>query len=291
VAWNSLDILVVEGKKRLPISKLIMLDPRGEIDEAMATERFEQVRAILYPIGDESRARELARFAPGAAILCRDDLESILALVQNDFKKRVPPLKGVVLVGGLSTRMKLDKAGLSYRDGQSQARRSVDLLSSFCNEVFLAAREDQELPTDCDGTTRINDRFVSFGPVGGILTALIHDPFSAWFVLSCDLPLIEAEDLRQLVGERDPLSVATAFCSQGGAVLEDAGRIPEPLIAIYEPKARTRLLGGLIRGVESPRWLLRIGSTKLVSPMRNAALFNANRSEEYRQALMDLSVE
>ncbi len=289
-AWHSLDVLLVEGKKRLPVPKLILLDPRGEIDRAMATERFEQVRAILYPKGERLRAQELAPFVPDATILCRDDLESILALLRNDFRSRVPPLKGIVLVGGLSTRMGCDKASMSYRDGESQARRSAELLKGFCDEVFLSAREGQELPPDCGTIARINDRFVGFGPIGGILTALDYDPFAAWFVLSCDLPFIETEDLRQLVGERDPLNLATAFCSQNGSRPEETDYLPEPLIAIYEPKARTRLLGGLMRGVGSPRSLLSLGGTKLVAPIRKRALFNANKREEYRQALGSLRV-
>ena len=53
----------------------------------------------------------------------------------------IPPLYGLVLTGGRSTRMGRDKAALEY-GGQAQADRAFDLLARVCDKVFVSARAD-----------------------------------------------------------------------------------------------------------------------------------------------------
>jgi molybdopterin-guanine dinucleotide biosynthesis protein A len=217
-------------------------------------------------------------------VVCRDDVESLVDLLHDERQRRVPPINGLVLAGGRSSRMGRDKASIEYR-GRSEARRAADLLAPRCNRVVVSSRADQALPGDCGGLERINDRFVGFGPLGGILTAMSEDARAAWLVVSCDLPLLEAGDVEQLVRARNPLRVATAFASHASASCADDELLPEPLCAIYEPKARGRMLAMLARGALCPRWILRTGGTALVEPARGEAVFNANDAEEYEQAL------
>jgi molybdopterin-guanine dinucleotide biosynthesis protein A len=113
--------------------------------------------------------------------------------------------------------------------------------------------------------------------LGGILTALHEDPHAAWLILSCDLPLLRAEDVQQLLAHRDIFQIATCFTG--------TDELPEPLCAIYEPKARPRLLSFLALGAQCPRWILRNGGAKLLTPTYARAVFNANTPEEYDEAL------
>ena len=48
-----------------------------------------------------------------------------------------PPLYGLVLTGGHSTRMQRDKAALSYQ-GRSQLDRAMELLSSCVQQAFVS---------------------------------------------------------------------------------------------------------------------------------------------------------
>ena len=53
-----------------------------------------------------------------------------------------PPLYGLVLAGGRSTRMRRDKATLSYQ-GRSQLDRAMELLGSCVQQAFVSVRPDQ----------------------------------------------------------------------------------------------------------------------------------------------------
>lgn len=287
------DVLVVEDSYRSEPPKLLLLDPCGAVEEAVsdrtavedprsagpsAADPFESVRAVLHPTSEAERGRELARCLGGVRALCRDDMDGILALLEHEWLSRRPPLKGLVLAGGASTRMGRDKASIDYRRGVSQARRAAELALAVCGEVVISTRAGQALPKDCVGFSRTHDRFEGFGPMGGILTALSNDPKSAWLVQSCDLPLLERADLEKLITARDRFKVATAFGSTPKL-------LPEPLCAIYEPKARGRMLATMAHGAVGPRWMLRLGGTKLVRPVNESALFNANEVADYERAV------
>ena len=53
-----------------------------------------------------------------------------------------PPLYGLVLAGGRSTRMQRDKATLSYQ-GKNQLDRAMDLLDPHVAQAFVSVRADQ----------------------------------------------------------------------------------------------------------------------------------------------------
>jgi len=54
----------------------------------------------------------------------------------------IAPLIGLVLVGGRSARMRVDKASLIYH-GKPQTKHCLDLLKPFCEKSFLSCRADQ----------------------------------------------------------------------------------------------------------------------------------------------------
>ena len=83
------------------------------------------------------------------------------------------------------------------------------------------------------------DSVAGEGPIVGIRSALAANPNVAWLVLACDLPFLSDAALSQLLRERDPAAVATAYRSTHDG-------LPEPLCAIWEPAAarRTRRLRG-----------------------------------------------
>ena len=122
------------------------------------------------------------------------------------------------------------------------------------------------------------DRFCDFGPLGGMLSAFSHSPEASWFVLACDLPYIDQKLLEHIVQQRDPLRMATAYKSA-------EGQLPEPMCAIYEPKIRGRLFDSLKMNRLCPRKILIQSSIKLLEPLREQALYNANQFHEYEQVL------
>jgi len=188
------------------------------------------------------------------------------------------PLHGLVLAGGKSTRMKKDKSLLEYH-GKEQVSYCFDLLSQFCDRVFVSNRKDQARLAAHKKMPQIHDVFVDIGPLGGILSAMIRDPEAAWLVLACDLPFVNGSTIGTLVKKRNSSRMATAYRSA-----YEPG-LPEPLCAIYEPKALFRILQFLARGIQCPRAILRRSDTRLIMQTQSASLDNVNNPQEYRKAL------
>lgn len=153
-------------------------------------------------------------------------------------------MKGLLLVGGKSSRMGTDKAGLILRDGLSQRERGLELLSKVCEEVFLSTSSDTGQPNT------IPDTFGPIGPLGAIASAQKADPDAAWLVLACDLPLLEEHHLESLISNRDPNQDSTYFMSATDG-------LPEPLCAIWEPSSATAVRTAIESGVACPRSVLK----------------------------------
>ncbi len=85
---------------------------------------------------------------------------------------------GVVLAGGLSSRMGNDKAMLSI-DGRSLLQHQVDLLMPLCAKVLVSG--------DYPGFECVPDAVDRCGPLGGIYSVALHCPDSALLVISVDM--------------------------------------------------------------------------------------------------------
>jgi molybdopterin-guanine dinucleotide biosynthesis protein A len=176
--------------------------------------------------------------------------------------------------------MGTDKAALAYH-GQPQTRRGLDLLAPFCAQAFVSCRAEQGNDPAFAGLPQIHDAFLGLGPLGGILSALRAHPGAAFLVIACDLPFLDPATLGALAQGRDPLRVATAFAgAQDG--------LPEPLCAIYEPRAYARALQLVGQGVDCPRKLILQSSSALLPAPDLRALRNVNDPGEYREALASL---
>lgn len=153
-------------------------------------------------------------------------------------------MKGLLLVGGKSSRMGTDKAGLVLRDGLSQQERGLELLGKVCEQVFLSTAQDTGEPNT------ITDAFGPIGPLGAIASAQKADADAAWLVLACDLPLIEEQHLKCLISNRDQNQHATYFMSASDG-------LPEPLCAIWEPSSAAGVHTAIENGQACPRSVLK----------------------------------
>jgi len=184
-------------------------------------------------------------------------------------------LYGLVLSGGKSTRMGLDKGVIQYHD-LPQREHLYNLLSKVCTRTFLSIREEQ-VNDISKGLDTIIDMDEYKGPFNGLLTAHSIYPEVAWFVIACDLPLIDLNAINQLINLRDSSKVATAFATR------ESG-LPEPLAAIWEPGGLAKSINYLEHTTSScPRKYLINSDIKLVFPKDDIVLMNANSEEDYRE--------
>src|SRR5437016_14011967 len=87
----------------------------------------------------------------------------------------VPPLYGLVLAGGRSTRMRRDKAALAYQ-GRTQLERAMALLSAHVARAFVSVRADQGSDAVRARFAQISDAHENLGPIAGLLAAPAQPP-------------------------------------------------------------------------------------------------------------------
>ncbi len=277
------DLVLVNGNHFRARQQIVLLDPRKSL--AHKLDKLTDVQAFVLAEGVTEIPDYLRGHLPHHAALpqfAQADVAGLAAWVQQWLLARRPPLRGLVLAGGLSQRMQTDKGRLHYgAAGREQREVAAALLADVCQDVFVSCRAEQaaELPA---GLVPLPDRFLGLGPLGGILSALQHDPNAAWLVLACDLPFLTAGTLRGLVAGRQPGRLATAFQSPGN-------EFPEPLITIFEPRAYPELLRFLGMGYSCPRKMLINSDINLLPTPGGDALRNVNTPAERAAAQQQLA--
>jgi molybdopterin-guanine dinucleotide biosynthesis protein A len=182
-------------------------------------------------------------------------------------------LYGLVLAGGRSRRMQRDKAALDY-GGQPALVRTMRLLEPHVRAAFVSVRADQRDDPQRAGFAHIVDQLVDQGPIAGIQAALHAHPDKAWLVLACDLPFLGVTALQALIDARAPHRIATAYRSSYDGK-------PEPLCAIFEPRAGAAIDAWIQSGHVCPREFLTQSDALLLDAVDPHALDNINTTEEY----------
>jgi len=188
----------------------------------------------------------------------------------------MPPLYGLVLAGGRSTRMQRDKAMLEYA-GRSQLERAVELITPLLERVFVSVRPDQTGDPLRARFAQIVDSGGVAGPIAGIVAAQARHPDAAWLVLACDLPLLDQQTVAHLLRSRRAERQATAYRSTHDG-------LPEPLCAIYEPSSREAIRAHVASGRDCPRKFLINADTELIDQPQPGALDNVNTPQDYGSA-------
>lgn len=128
-------------------------------------------------------------------------------------------LAGVVLCGGLSRRMGVDKATITF-DGTTLVERALARLGAICDPVFIAPGD---VPLSVPGRLAVVDALTAAGPLGGLVAALRASPHRLLAAVAVDMPWIDP----RLIG-----MLAVRIGDHDVAVCETAGDV-EPLHAVY----------------------------------------------------------
>jgi molybdopterin-guanine dinucleotide biosynthesis protein A len=272
------DAVLVNGNHFKAKRQIVVIDAKKEESLKRKLDRLDNVVLILLA-NKESRVypwlKEALDNFESIPQMKLDDVAGVGILLEQRLQAVKAPLYGLVLVGGKSTRMGEDKGSLDYH-GVPQQTYTENLLQRYCQKVYVSCRADQS-----DGIDHaIPDTFTGLGPFGGILSAFREEPEAAWLVLACDLPLVDNATLEKLVTNRNPSKVATAYHSP-------VNKFPEPLIAIWEPRAYPMLLEFLAQGYSCPRKVLINTEVELLDADDPNTLRNANTPEE-RAAIKEI---
>jgi molybdopterin-guanine dinucleotide biosynthesis protein A len=184
-------------------------------------------------------------------------------------------VQSLVLAGGASRRMGMDKALISYH-GEPQVRRLAAMMESAAGPVYVSVRSNQLTEPGFQGLRLLCDQVEDIGPLAGLLAAFMLERGCAWLAAAVDLPWISAATLERLLSARDPACFATAYRIP-------RTELPEPVCAIYEPA----ILPVLERALRNKRYslmLLRDVPLKLVEPADERELRGVNEPGEFRAA-------
>ncbi len=133
------------------------------------------------------------------------------------------------MIGGRSSRMGQPKHLITDATGKTWVEHTSSLLTPYVDEVVLSGKG--EIPESVSHLQRLTDIEGVKGPLTGILAAMRWQPKCCWLLLACDMPHIEKAALQWLLSSRSPSSHGTVprLTSDG---------FYEPLLALYEPKAK-----------------------------------------------------
>lgn len=271
---SSLDAVLVNGNHFLASRQIVIIDPRKDL--AKKLDRLTNVKLLILS-SDQAEIPAVVKdkIPHGTPAFHIDEIRSIADWLLEQIQTSVPPIQALVLAGGESSRMKSDK-GLIFYHGLPQREFLYQLLESSGLAPHLSIRQSQQSSAP-DTMKAIPDTFLGLGPYGGILSAFQHNPNVAWLTIACDLPLLEEKHLQQLVKNRNPSKIATAFFNPDT-------QFPEPLITLWEPKAYPVLLQFLSQGMSCPRKVLINSEIELVKPDDTAFMMNANTPEDRDKA-------
>ena len=161
---------------------------------------------------------------------------------------KTEPVKfaGLVLAGGLSSRMGTNKALLQAQPGSRPLIQIVvdKVRQAGAQEVLIIANLRQ--PYEFLGLKIVEDTIVGAGPLGGILTGLLASSYEHNLVVACDMPNINPHLIRHMavLNENYDIVVPRWYDSSGTAHVE-------PLHAIYSRAALPKLEACIALGVYS----------------------------------------
>ncbi len=271
------DYVFINGNHYQGVKQILILDEEKEASVLKRLEQLDRIQFVIKLKKDKEYFSFLEEKYPQIKnITCYtiDEIDKISNHINNLIQEKIAAVKGLVLVGGKSTRMGQDKSNLDYF-GKPQKIVAKQLLESNKLETFYSVQNASEYDDE------IHDKFLNLGPFGGICSAFQKDPNAAWFVLATDVPFVNDQIIKLLLNQRNPGKIATAIKGKG----KD---FPEPLITIYEPKAYPILLQYLAQGYSCPRKAL-INSEVEIVEVDDDFIRNVNTPVDFTNAKNEIN--
>lgn len=184
----------------------------------------------------------------------------------------------IILAGGKSERMGLDKACLPHH-GMTFLEHTITTLMTMTSQVVVVADRADKYPLPCGRV--IADIYPDCGPVGGILTGLMYAGEGLHYVVACDMPHLNTNLLSLLMKADDPGT---------DVIVPEFGGQVQPLCGLYRHTAIPKLMKFLEDGGRAAREALNVlfikkvgeGVLRRIDPS-GLSFTNVNTPEEYEQ--------
>lgn len=181
-------------------------------------------------------------------------------------------IKALILCGGRSERMGMDKYKVVYTGKRSHLSRTVSLLDQLQIATFLSCQKDQsDIQSNCPVIVdEVNDQ----GPLSGIISAF-NTYEQPWLVIPCDMPFITEKCVAYLLNARKVHADVNLF--------QNSERL-HPLPAIWEPSGLQKARLAFDSGERSLMKVIHALSVNAVEPINSNWLINVNTAEELSNA-------
>lgn len=181
-------------------------------------------------------------------------------------------LIGVVLMGGKSSRMGMDKSLLEI-DNQPLYKIAGKKLAFYCNQVFLSVNEKQPTENNYD-YPYITDRYEGEGPIGAMLSCMdrIEGPI---LFLACDMPYISENDIKALINLKNKNNICSTY-------FHPQREMYEPLFSIWEPNSKTVLEPYFASGNRSLQRFLHQQNVPKINMPNPENFININHPDEWK---------
>ena len=187
------------------------------------------------------------------------------------------PITALILAGGKSSRMGRDKALLKFGE-KTILEDLVQLTASIFGETFvITSQHNNYQHLHLRGAVILNDLWKNKGPLAGLYTGLSYSTHQVSCVLTCDMPLVNASLLRELIAfwQED----YDAVCPE-----DSEGRL-QPFPGIYCRSVRHFIRLLLDRGETAMRRLFDILAIRplILDKKKSEVLANMNTLKDYEQ--------
>lgn len=277
IQFSQFDFVFINGNHYQSTKQVLIVNPEKEASVLKRIDQLNNIQFIIKPTKETPLfdfLEDKYSTIQNTVSYTVNEIDNIADHIESFIQEKKASVKGLVLVGGKSTRMGMDKSELHYF-GKSQKKYVSEILEKNELETYESVAVFSEKPTE------IHDTFLNLGAFGGICSAFQKDPNSAWLVLAIDVPFVDEHLIKLLLEKRNSSKVATAIKGKNK-------QFPEPLITIYEPKAYPILLQYLAQGYSCPRKMLINNDVEIVE-VDDSYIRNINTLEEFESAKKELS--
>lgn len=187
-------------------------------------------------------------------------------------------ITGIILAGGKSSRMGVNKSFLKLRE-----LTFIEIISELMQNIFANVMIITNTPSEYKflNLPLYEDIYKEKGPLGGIHSVLTHSLTERNFVLSCDTPFMTHEMIEYLINYRTDKPVL--FCRAAG--------YHQPLAGMYEkkilPVIEKILLDDDLKDKKSFHQFLKNVEAEIIDPEKlsfyeDKLFYNVNKPEDYK---------
>ena len=187
---------------------------------------------------------------------------------------RPVPTTAIILAGGMSSRMKSEKANLNI-NGKSAINHLYHLLIPYFDNIIVSVSSNK-IKT-LNSIKVVEDIQKGYGsPLMGIYSSLISSQSIKNFVIACDIPQINFTLVFKMLSLSDEYDIVVPSFDRG---------YYEPLFAIYSSNIVSRIEEFLALNVKAVREIYSKCNTYVINEADNSWYFNLNTPKDYKNYL------